>query len=241
MQIYKNSVIVTTLISIVSFIASFVLKFYFAGKEAGFWYDISMGIFSGAILTLITSIIGYRVERRKVLEGFWSYTHKILNQINMYEDSMTVDQKVNFFMDFHDTDRIEWHTYYGEISFLFDWKQKNRLYIYHSIYKPLYDLCNRISPHYWNFKWYKDGNGNGRNEKAMQRYINEIEPLIIERKDYKIPTEIDDEGKIISEMSGSSVCNKLFGDIMKELNNRYYEIMYGKRRSKKEDAKQENE
>ena len=31
------------------------------------------------------------------------------------------------------------------------------------------------------------------------------------------------------------------GDIMKELNNRYYEIMYGKCRSKKEDAKQENE
>ena len=109
MQIYKNSVIVTTLISIVSFIASFVLKFYLAGKEAGFWYDISMGVFSGAILTLITSIIGYRVERRKVLEGFWSYTHKILNQINMYEESMTVDQKVNFFMDFHDSDRIEYN------------------------------------------------------------------------------------------------------------------------------------
>ena len=40
MQIYKNSVIVTTLISIVSFMASFVLKFYLTGKEVGFWYDI---------------------------------------------------------------------------------------------------------------------------------------------------------------------------------------------------------
>lgn len=239
MQIYKNSVIVTTLISIVSFSASFVLKFYLAGKEVGFWYDISMGVFSGAILTLITSIIGYIVERRKVLEGFWSYTHKILKQINMYKDSMSVNQKVNFFMDFHDTDRIEWHTYYGEISFLLEWKQKNRKYIYDSIYKPINNLCDRITSHYWNFKWYKEGSV--RNEKAMQHYIDEIEPLIIERKDYKIPTEIDDEGKIISEMSGSSVCNKLFGDIMKELNNRYYEIMYGKRRSKKEDAKQENE
>lgn len=62
MQIYKNSVIVTTLISIVSFSASFVLKFYLAGKEVGFWYDISIGVFGGAILTLITSVIGYRVN-----------------------------------------------------------------------------------------------------------------------------------------------------------------------------------
>ena len=120
---------------------------------------------------------------------------------------------------------------------MLEWKQKNRKYIYDSIYKPINNLCDRITSHYWNFKWHKEGSG--RNEKAMQHYIDEIEPLIIERKDYKIPTEVDDEGKIISEMSGSSVSNKLFGDIMKELNNRYYEIMYGKHKSKKEDSKQE--
>lgn len=62
MQIYKNSVIVTTLISIVSFMASFVLKFYLTGKEVGFWYDISIGVFGGAILTLITSVINQRTE-----------------------------------------------------------------------------------------------------------------------------------------------------------------------------------
>lgn len=92
-----------------------------------------------------------------------------------------------------------------------------------------------ITPHYWNFKWHKDGSG--RNEKMMQRYINEIEPLIIERKDYKIPLETDDNGNVISEQKQSYSINKLFRDITNELNNRYYEIMYGKRRSKKEDTK----
>lgn len=96
MQIYKNSVIVTILISVTSFIASFVLKFYLTGKEVGFWYDISIGVFSGAILTLITVIVGYRVERKKVLEGFWSYTHKILKQINNYEESMSLEKKIDF-------------------------------------------------------------------------------------------------------------------------------------------------
>lgn len=133
MQIYKNSVIVTILISVTSFIASFVLKFYLTGKEVGFWYDISIGVFSGAILTLITVIVGYRVERKKVLEGFWSYTHKILKQINNYEESMSLEKKIDFFIDFYNQDRIEWDRYFGEIDFLFDWKQRNRKYIYHSI------------------------------------------------------------------------------------------------------------
>lgn len=235
MQIYKNSVIVTTLISIVSFIASFVLKFYLAGKEAEFGYDISMGVFSGAILTLITVIVGYRVERRKVLEGFWSYTHKILKQINKYEESMPLEKKIDFFIDFYNQDRIEWDRYLGEIDFLFDWKQRNRKYIYHSIYEPINKLSNMITLHYWNFKWHKDGSG--RNEKAMQRYIDEIEPLIIERKHCKIPLETDDNGNVITEQEQSYSINKLFREITNELNNRYYEIMYGKCRSKKEDAK----
>lgn len=228
MKIYKNSIIVTSIISIMGFIGSFVLKFCFSGKEVEFWYDISMGIFSGAILTLITFLVGYRVERRKVLEGFWSYTHKILKQINMYEASMSIEQKIDFFINFYDTDRIEWHTYFGEISFLFDFGKRNYKYIYDSIYEPINKLGDMITPRYWNFRWHKDGSG--RNEKVMEYYIDEIEPLIIETKDYKIPTEIDDNGKIISETLGSSKCNKLFRDITNELSGRYYEIMYGKHR-----------
>ena len=122
MQIYKNSVIVTTLISIVSFMASFVLKFYLTGKEVGFWYDISIGVFGGAILTLITSVIGYRVERRKALEGFWLYIQKILKYFSNYESSMTVEQKIGFFIDLYNQDRVEMNTYLGDIHFLYAFK-----------------------------------------------------------------------------------------------------------------------
>lgn len=41
---------------------------------------------------------------------------------------------------------------------------------------------------------------------------------------------------MISEQEQSYTINKLFREITNELNNRYYEIMYGKCRSKKEDA-----
>ena len=236
MRIYKNSIIVTAIISIASFITSFLLKFNFMGKEAEFCYDISMGVFSGAILTLITSIIGYRVERRKVLEAFWSYTHKVLHQINMYQEKMTLEQKVDFFINFHDTDRIEWSNALGEISFLFDWKRKNFLYIYNSIYKPIYDLCNVIASHYWKFKWHKDGSG--RNEKVMQYYIDEIEPLIIKRYPEEIPTGADEEVNAISKMIYAKVHNRLVRNITDELYNKYYIIMYGKRTYKKENSKQ---
>lgn len=228
MKIYRNSIIIISIISIVEFICSFTLKFYFSGNAVEFWYDISIGIFSGAILTLITCIIGYRVERKNVLEGFWLCTHKILKQINEYEASMSIEQKIDFFINFYDTDRIEWHTYFGEISFLFDFGKRNYKYICDSIYEPINKLGDMITLRYWKFRWHKDGSG--RNEKVMEYYIDEIEPLIIETKDYKIPTEIDDNGKIISETLGSSKCNKLFRDITNELSGRYYEIIYGKHR-----------
>lgn len=236
MQIYKNSVIVTTLISIVSFMASFVLKFYLTGKEVGFWYDISIGVFGGAILTLITSVIGYRVERRKALEGFWLYIQKILKYFSNYESSMTVEQKIGFFIDLYNLDRVEMNTYLGDIHFLFDWKEKTFRYIYNSIYCPIERIYNLVTLYYGDLKAYK--NGFNRNDGDIQSYISKIESLIIEKTIYKVPSAIDEKGRVISESVLPKERNKIVDSIADELNNRYYIIMYGKRTYKKENAKQ---
>ena len=60
---------------------------------------------------------------------------------------MSLEKKIDFFIDFYNQDRIEWDRYFGEIDFLFDWKQRNRKYIYHSIYEPINKLSNMITPH----------------------------------------------------------------------------------------------
>lgn len=236
MRIYKNSIIVTAIISIASFSTSFLLKFNFMGKEAEFWYDISMGVFSGAILTLITSIIGYRVERRRSLEGFWLYIQKILKHLSNYESTMTVNQKIDFFIDLYNQDRIELDTYLGDIHFLFDWEQKTFLYIYNSIYYPIERIYNLVALYYGDLKAYK--NGFNINDGDIQSYVSKIESLIIEKTIYKVPSEIDETGRVISESICSKEHNKIVDSIADELNSRYYIIMYGKRTYKKENSKQ---
>lgn len=42
-----------------------------SSKEAEFWCNILLGIFGGSVLTLISSIIGYKVERKRILEKFY--------------------------------------------------------------------------------------------------------------------------------------------------------------------------
>ena len=97
-------------------------------------------------------------------------------------------------------------------------------------------MCNVIASHYWKFKWHKDGSG--RNEKVMQYYIDEIEPLIIKRYPEEIPTGADEEVNAISKMIYAKVHNRLVRNITDELYNKYYIIMYGKRTYKKENSKQ---
>lgn len=87
-----------------------------------------------------------------------------------------------------------------------------------------------------NYKGYK--NGFNRNDGDIQSYISKIESLIIEKTIYKVPSAIDEKGRVISESVLPKERNKIVDSIADELNNRYYIIMYGKRTYKKENAKQ---
>lgn len=59
----------------------------------------------------------------------------------------------------------------------------------------------------------------------------EIEPLILDKKEYKVPTEVDENGIVVSSMVATSVTNKIVEKVQKELNGKYYTLMYGKKRS----------
>ena len=90
--------------------------------------------------------------------------------------------------------------------------------------------------YYGDLKAYK--NGFNRNDGDIQSYISKIESLIIEKTIYKVPSAIDEKGRVISESVLPKERNKIVDSIADELNNRYYIIMYGKRTYKKENAKQ---
>ena len=102
-----------------------------------------------------------------------------------------------------------------------DPQREKFIYIYQNIYKPIYDLNNKIAEHEWHFRWYQDGSG--KNDKVMIDFISEIEPLFIEHivKEYTM-----EDGKT---MSIASTQNILVHSILEELNGRYYDIMYNRK------------
>ena len=230
MSIYKKTIGLTGLITILSFVVCLVLHYLFMSEEAEFWCNVVLGIFSGALLTLLSSVIGYRVERKRVLENFFYYTNKILKQINQYQMNMTLEEKIDLLLEYADSDKIEWDSCLGEIDFLFDFGKKNYKYIYNSIYKPLWELQVAIQKHYWHFKWYKDGTG--KNDKVMEEFLKEIEPLILEREEMKTPIETDQNGKAIKYLTATAVTNRIVSSINKELTGKYYTLMYGKKAEK---------
>ena len=224
MKIYKNSIYITGILTIITFVGSLILHCSISSKEAEFWYNILIGIFGSAALTLISSIIGYKVERKRILEKFYYYTNKILKQINQYQFNMPLEEKIDILLEYVDSDKIEWDSCLGDIDFLFDFGKRNFKYIFRSIYEPLLELQNAVQKHYWHFKWYKDGTG--KNDRVMEEFLAEIEPLILDRKEESVPREFGESDTITERIVMTSVSNKIVEKINKELSGKYYKLMY---------------
>lgn len=227
MGIYKRTIKATGTITLVSFLGCLALHYLCVSKEAEFWCNITLGIFGSSLLTLISSIVGYRVERKRVLEKFYYYTNKLLKQINQYQLNMNLEEKIDFLLEYADGDKIEWDSCLGDIDLVFDFGKETFSYIYNSIYRPLWELQMEVQKHYWNFKWHKDGSG--KNDKVMEEFVVEIEPLILDKREYRVPIKENDN--TVSCMTATSVSNKIVENINKELIGRYYKIMYGKKSS----------
>lgn len=236
MRIYRNATIITALLTVVSFIIAAFLNF--GTTIDPFWCNLLLGIFGSSLLTLITSIIGYQVERRKTFEGFSYCTKEILRNLNKYQVSWTLEEKINFFLAYHDISCSEWDRYFGEFCFLFDFKKRKRKYIYEKIYQPLLTTNQKIGYHIWHFRWHKDGSG--RNEQVMKKFVKEVEDLIIETTAEEFPRLEDlpeDMRDGIEVNYISTTRNRIVEDVQRELNGEYYRFMYGNKTYKNDELK----
>ncbi len=226
MRIYRNATVITAILTMLSLCGAFFLNFFTSSDP--FWWNLLLGIFGSGLLTFITSVIGYRVERRKTFEGFSYCTKQILKLLNKYQSSWSLDEKIDFFLAVHDISWIDWDRYFGDFCFLFDFHNKSRIYIYEKIYHPLQEVDQIINLHTWHFRWHKDGSG--RNEKVMEKFIQEIESLIIETstKPYGF-----DESQGEKEFFITQTRNKVVEDVQQELNGEYYRLMYGNKTYRK--------
>ena len=177
MTVYKRSVIVTASISIVSLIIVIIINY--VGIET-FWSDVCLGLFGSSILTMITSIIGYFVERKNCMEGFYTETLKFAGRLKRYYYITELEEKIDFFC------------------------KKQRDYIYHKIYVPLKKIDDDISMCEWHFRMYKCGTGG--KQSVIADYVNEIEKYFYEIEDIDDFFENGNKSKIIDKV----ICEELF-------------------------------
>ena len=233
MKVYKRMTIISALVAVGSFLIAILLNYVcISCKEIDFWIDVFLGLFSGAILTTLTSVISYCHEKRRTLEYFVNHTQNILSYINKYQESMSLTQKIKFYLDYFDLDKSDWDMDIGNMDFFFEKITGNFKYIYNSIYKPILDFDNNVAKHVWHFRWYLDGSG--KNDAVMEDFLSELQEHLLEKIETDITIEYDDKGKAIAVCHCSGVNPKLVNDIQKELNGHCFEIMYGKKSTRKE-------
>lgn len=216
MTVYKKGIIVSIVLCVMSFVGARVLS---NSCDGNFWCNILLGIFGSSFLTFVTSLIGYKHERIMVLEEFYTETLKLINRFNKYQTDFSLNQKIDFYLDLEDYDTTDWDFSVGKMDFF---NKDNWKYIYGEIYKPLLDTYNKACSHSWHFRMHK--NGTGTNEAVMQTFIDEIEPCFIEKKTHTLQTEDGD-------IHPTSIKNKIVDDMLKELDGKYYELMYGKKKA----------
>lgn len=199
-----------------------------------FWTNVSLALFGSAVLSFLTSLLTYFHEKRKTLEGFVYHTKQIVHFLNQYQESMSLEEKIKFFLAYNDFDKTAWDADYGNMDFFWRNKSGNRKYIFDSLYQPIIKFNSAVNNHSWHFKWHLDGSG--RNENVMAKFVDELESYLIVKKEYEVPVEYNDDGSVKRVCKIQSVQSLLVRTILKELNGHYFEIMYGKKVKKQMEA-----
>lgn len=226
MRPYKILTIICGLMSLFSLAMCLFLHYSFISKETDFWVNISLAVFGSALLSSLTALVSYFHEKRTTLENFLYHCKSLLHVINKYQDSMSLEDKMKFFLDYHDLDKSVWNADYGNLDFFTEKITGNRKYIYEKIYRPILLFNQAVNNHVWHFRWYFDGSG--KNIEAMEIFIGQLEQHLLYKNEKSIPTDYDETGKPIAFGEITSLESKLVQEISRELSGRYYTIMYGK-------------
>ena len=228
MRTYKKLTLICGSITLFSLGICLWLHYFCRCNETDFWVNVCLAIFGSALLTALSSIVTYFNEKRSTLESFMYYCRQIIHAINKYQDSMSLEEKMKFILDYHDLDKSGWDLAYGNMDFFFEKLTKNRKYIYEQIYTPIHSFNQDVNKHAWHFRWYFDGSG--KNTPVMEMFVSQLEAHLLYREEQSIPTEYDDHGKPIAFCEMTSIESKLVREIAAELNGKYYDIMYGKKK-----------
>lgn len=81
----KIAIIVTAPIALVSLILAYI--FNHLGGQGVFWANVMLGAFGSALLGLITAIINYVTERKRILGASFTQSIKALNNFRRFRSN----------------------------------------------------------------------------------------------------------------------------------------------------------
>ena len=99
LKIYKKLTFVAMIIAAASLATAMIMHYFLPCTETDFWINVCLGIFGSAFLTILTSIMSYNHEKEKTLERFLYHTRQILTVANKYQEHMTLEEKIRFFLE----------------------------------------------------------------------------------------------------------------------------------------------
>ena len=226
MRPYKRLTIICGFISLFSLAMCLFLHYSFTSEEADFWVNINLAVFGSALLSSLTALVSYFHEKRTTLESFLYQCNNLLNVINKYQDSMSLEDKMKFYLNYHDLDKSIWDADYGNMDFFAEKISGSRKYIYEKIYRPILLFNQDVNEHVWHFRWYFDGSG--ENANVMEIFVGQLEQHLLYKNKESVPTDYDETGKPVTFYEITYLEPKLVQEIGRELNGRYYTIMYGR-------------
>lgn len=157
MESNKNSSLICFSISLISLAICLYLHYFSNYSDAEFWINVCLAIFGSTLLSRITALILYFNEKETKLELFELQTRRLLKFINHYQTSMSLKDKMRFFLEYHGLDKNEWMITYSGLSFS---KHKEQIdFIETFIYKLIIEFNKAVSKHVWHFRYYSDGSG----------------------------------------------------------------------------------
>lgn len=228
MRLYKKLTYFSGVVSAISFVVCLFLHYNFSCNESEFWVNVCLALFGSALLTTLSSIVSYFQERRSTLEGFSYHCKQILHILNKYQESMSLEEKMRFYLDYHDFDKTSFDVDYGNIDFFLERVTKDREYIYQKIYLPILNFNKAVNRHVWHFRWYFDGSG--KNISVMEIFVNQLEHYLIYQEESELPATDVQHGNTLEEMISTE--SRLVSEISNQLNTRYYDILYLKKKHK---------
>lgn len=220
MRTNKTAICVLTPMTIISFTLALLLHLFCNGCE--FVINTLQGVFGSSLLTLIMAIIGYFVERRKTLEKFWTYGHKIMRNYGKYHYEMSIEEKMDAIILMNEFDYSSFDDAFGEIEFLFSNKKLHKK-IGENIYKKTLEIRKEISVNAFHFLELKK-ELNEHSRSVANVFVGKLDDIFFIKNIYTFPQE---DGTPLTQ---TEIHNKVTEELDEHFVGWYYDLMYFKHR-----------